>query len=99
LPQSIDERSADGCCVDCAARQAYIQDCHDRKALECHYLEPMLAESRVALNDDILFPNHIQALGTCFRRLPHLRRLCLKACGMDDARAAAQSTGFRFILF
>eukprot|EP00873_Tetraselmis_striata_P017467 jgi/Tetstr1/437731/TSEL_026385.t1 len=82
-----------------AAHQVYIAECHNRKALECHSLQPMLAQTKarppgarccasarsVALKDDILFPNHLQALGACFRALPHLRHLVLKSGGMDDA--------------
>lgn len=36
------------------------------------------------MNDDLLFGNHVKALGACFRLLPHLRSLELKACGMTD---------------
>ena len=40
--------------------------------------------AQIAMHDDLLFPNHIMAIGICLRALPHVRVLELKSCGMDD---------------
>ncbi len=40
------------------------------------------------MHDDLLFPNHIMALGICLRGLPHVTSLELRSCSMNDEGAS-----------